>query len=84
MAVSIREDGQGLKLDASPLLMKAVIDAGALHSFDVTRDGQRFIVQLPPAASDQNTALTVVINWQAALRKSATDDALGTRDPTHG
>jgi Tol biopolymer transport system component/predicted Ser/Thr protein kinase len=69
MAVAIRAEGQGLKLDAPRPLMKALLDGSALHSFDVTRDGQRFLVQLPPAASDQNTALTVITNWQAALRK---------------
>ncbi len=69
MVATIREDGPGLKVDTPKLLFKAGSAAGDLHSFDVTRDGQKFIVQLPPGGSGTDVSLTVVTNWQAALRK---------------
>jgi eukaryotic-like serine/threonine-protein kinase len=69
MAAAIREEGQGLKVDAPRLLFKAGSDRGSTHSFDANRDGQKFVIQLPPAAATGDTALTVVTNWQSALRK---------------
>jgi Tol biopolymer transport system component len=69
MAAAIREEGQGLKVDAPKLVFKAGSDANQTHSFGVTRDGQKFVVQLPPSASGTDSALTVVTNWQAGLRK---------------
>jgi hypothetical protein len=37
-------------------------------SFDVTPDGQRFLVLQSSADSDQYS-LTVLLNWQAGLKK---------------
>jgi Tol biopolymer transport system component len=68
MAVAVREVGGGLDLGRPQRLMRAGSEASTIHSFDVTPDGQRFLVQLQPTAADQ-TLLTVVTNWQAALRK---------------
>jgi hypothetical protein len=40
-----------------------------LHEFDVTPDGQRFLLMLQPKTQGSGEKLTVVSNWQAALRK---------------
>jgi Tol biopolymer transport system component len=65
-----REEGGGLKVDAPKLLFKAGSDSAQIHSFDAARDGQKFVVQLPATATGGGfTTLTVVTNWQAALRK---------------
>src|SRR5262249_45322314 len=40
----------------------------ANHEYDVTADGQRFIVAAPLTEA-RNTPLTVVVNWTARLKK---------------
>jgi len=35
----------------------------------VTKDGQRFLVNVTPKKSNGAAPLTVVLNWTAALRK---------------
>jgi serine/threonine protein kinase len=42
---------------------------GSLHEFDVTPDGQRFLLILNSRTEGNAERLTVVSNWQAALRK---------------
>ena len=39
--------------------------------YDVTADGKRFLVDTIPAATDSSTPapITVVLNWQAGLKK---------------
>jgi hypothetical protein len=38
--------------------------------YDVTRDGQRFVVVSPPGAGAQGTsAINVISDWQAGLKK---------------
>ena len=41
---------------------------GAFSRFDVTADGQRFIV--PLEAGQQNTAITLVVNWPSDIRRT--------------
>lgn len=69
MAVQVREEASALKIDAPKLLVKAGAATGNLHQFDVTRDGQKFVVQLPVDTTRGDVSLTVVTNWQSALRK---------------
>jgi hypothetical protein len=70
MAVALREEGQGLKLEAPKLLFKADSEASQTHSFDATADGQKFVVQLRRSDRNVDAAATrVVTNWQSALRK---------------
>jgi hypothetical protein len=38
------------------------------HEYDVTADGQRFIVAAPLTEA-RNTPLTVVVNWTARMKK---------------
>ena len=44
------------------------VAAGQRFNYDVTRDGQRFLVNTGLEAS-QSSPLTVVINWLEALKK---------------
>jgi Tol biopolymer transport system component len=44
-----------------------VVTANQRNSYDVTRDGQRFLLNTPAAA--QNPTVTLVLNWTAALNK---------------
>jgi Tol biopolymer transport system component len=69
LAATLREEGAGLKIDAPRLLFKVGSDRNSTHSFDATRDGQQFIIQLPSIVGSDQTTLTVVTNWQSALRK---------------
>jgi hypothetical protein len=37
--------------------------------YDVTADGQRFLMLLPPGGAPGAAPLTVVVNWQAGLKQ---------------
>jgi hypothetical protein len=40
-----------------------------VYTYDVTRDGQHFVVVQPPeVTSEEANAITVVTNWQAGLK----------------
>jgi serine/threonine protein kinase len=74
MAVDVRTDGPTLGAGIPRVLFKTNAlfgdhaAGGSEYPYDVTADGQRFIVneRLNPAV--QTAPLTVVLNWQAALR----------------
>ena len=40
-----------------------------LGDWDVTADGKRFLVAVPPAQQTTQTPITVVLNWEAALKR---------------
>jgi serine/threonine protein kinase len=42
--------------------------AGSAFPYDVTPDGERFLINVPPAATT-GQPLTVIINWPAAIRR---------------
>ncbi|MBI4474562.1 MAG: PD40 domain-containing protein, partial [Acidobacteria bacterium] len=42
--------------------------AGYIHGYDVARDGQRFLLNIPQREAN-STPITVILNWTAALRK---------------
>jgi hypothetical protein len=44
-----------------------VLSASAPYSYDVTADGQRFLMLVPPQNS--TVPITVVLNWSAGLKK---------------
>jgi hypothetical protein len=39
------------------------------NGWDVTADGQRFLMLVAPAEQNRPTPVTVVLNWQAALKQ---------------
>jgi eukaryotic-like serine/threonine-protein kinase len=67
MAVAIQAGPQDVRPETSRVLFSADFPVVSLHTFDVTSDGQRFLLILARGGSTQR--LTVVSNWQAALRK---------------
>jgi eukaryotic-like serine/threonine-protein kinase len=70
MVVDVKEEGSTLTLGAPrPLfeLRPTVLPPG-VRPFDVTGDGQRFLVMIPIEESSPSP-LTVVMNWTAGLKK---------------
>ena len=52
-----------------PLFRFATAAGGsAFHNYAVSSDGQRFLV-VAASASEKSVPMTVVLNWQAALKK---------------
>src|SRR5262245_15543101 len=69
MAAAIQTGPEGIRAETPRVLFTADFFPQALHQFDVTPDGQRFVMMVNPPAEGNVDRLTVVTNWQAALRK---------------
>jgi Tol biopolymer transport system component len=70
MAAGIQAGPEGVRVETPRVLFMADFNNGGLHQFDLTPDGQRFLMVLNfRAAEGANQRLTIVTNWQAALRK---------------
>jgi len=69
MAAGIQAGPQGIHAETPRVLFSADFATTSLHEFDVTPDGQRFLLMLQPKTQGSGEKLTVVSNWQAALRK---------------
>ncbi len=69
MAAAIQAGPQGIRAELPRELFSANSTTFGLHEFDVTPDGQRFLLILNPQTEGTAVRLTVVTNWQAALRK---------------
>jgi hypothetical protein len=68
MAVALKASPQGIQAETPRALFSPDFDPTSLRQFDVTPDGQRFLMVVN-AQPQSEAALTVVANWQAALRK---------------
>ena len=70
MAVGIQADRDGVRAENPRELFTAEFQRGALHEFDVSSDGQRFLL-IPNKQQTTSDAerLTIISSWQAALRK---------------
>ena len=68
MAVDVRLGSAGVELGTPHRLFSTSMPLGNSYPYDVTRDGQRFVVQqlLPQSAAPP---LTVILNWPALLKK---------------
>lgn len=66
MAAGIRMSGASVQTDTPHKLFPI---ANATASYDVTADGQRFLIRQPTGAQHAPPPLTVVLNWQAELKK---------------
>ena len=67
---SALEVGTSAPLFPVQLLNGTTSPPGFRAQYDVTRDGQRFLLNLPVEdASAAPPALTVLVNWMAALKK---------------
>jgi Tol biopolymer transport system component len=69
MAAAIQAGAQDIRAETPRVLFAADFQTGALHEFDVTPDGQRFLLILNTRTDGRTERLTVISNWQAALRK---------------
>jgi eukaryotic-like serine/threonine-protein kinase len=69
MSVSIRSSPTKLELSSPVPLFDLAPQSGfpLRQGYDVTRDGQRFLVTSPLESSD--TPITVVVNWAAGIKK---------------
>jgi Tol biopolymer transport system component/predicted Ser/Thr protein kinase len=69
MAAAIQTGPEGVRAETPRVLFTADFFQLGLHQFDVTSDGNRFLMMLNPSAEGNVDRLIVVTNWQAALRK---------------
>jgi hypothetical protein len=63
------EVGSAVPLFNAPMLNGPVASVGFRAQYDVTPDGQRFLVNVP-VEDTQTTSITVVLNWAAGLGAS--------------
>ena len=52
----------------NPSQPKVLFEAGATNEFDVTADGQRFLINAPAGATGQ-APFNVILNWTSTLKK---------------
>jgi Tol biopolymer transport system component/predicted Ser/Thr protein kinase len=66
MAVDVTTTGAAFQAGVPKQLFALPANVG---DWDVTADGKRFIAGMPPARQNVQTPITVVLNWEAALKK---------------
>jgi serine/threonine protein kinase len=69
MAAAIQTGPEGVRSETPRILFSADYQRQGLHQFGVTPDGLRFLLILNASTEGNAERLTVVTNWQAALRK---------------
>jgi eukaryotic-like serine/threonine-protein kinase len=69
MAAAIQTGPEGVRVETPRVLFSADFLFQGVHQFDVTPDGQRFLLVLTPRTEGITERLAVVTNWQTALRK---------------
>jgi serine/threonine protein kinase len=68
MAVTVQTSAAGVRAESPRQLFTAEFQRGALREFDVTSDGERFLLIINKQQVE-NEHLTIVSNWQSAIRK---------------
>jgi Tol biopolymer transport system component/tRNA A-37 threonylcarbamoyl transferase component Bud32 len=66
-AAPVQSAGGRVQIGAAERLFSAIRLTGPEYSYDVAPDGKRFLL-IQPVARD-NSALTVIANWQSSLKK---------------
>jgi len=66
MAVDVKAKGAAFEAGVPKQLFALPANVG---DWDMTADGKRFLVSMPPKQESANTPITVVLNWQAELKK---------------
>ena len=66
MAVDVSATGAAFQAGVPKQLFVLLPNVG---DWDVTADGKRFLAAVPPGQQTNQTPITVVLNWQAALQK---------------
>jgi Tol biopolymer transport system component len=64
MAVEVKGEGKSFQTSVP----NSLFEVAAVAQFDVSKDG-RFLIQVPVEQTATNVPLTVVLNWQAGLKK---------------
>jgi hypothetical protein len=68
MAVAVNTGTSSLELSVPQPLFDARMKSGVFFEYDVSADGQRFLVNVP-IQDDSLTPITLVSNWTALLRR---------------
>jgi hypothetical protein len=66
MAVEVTANGAAFRAGVPKQLFVLPPNVG---DWDVTADGKRFLAAVPPAQRTAQTPITVVLNWEAALKR---------------
>jgi eukaryotic-like serine/threonine-protein kinase len=66
MAVDVNGTGAAFQAGVPKQLFAAPANVG---DWDVTADGKRFLVGVPPGGQTADEPITVILNWQASLKK---------------
>lgn len=69
MAVSVQTGPDGVRAEQPRELFSGDFPTNTLREWDATPDGQHFVFIADPKESGTTQRLTVVSNWQAALRQ---------------
>jgi eukaryotic-like serine/threonine-protein kinase len=69
MAATVTPRDSGLEVGASQPLFAIRPSGTPRNSYQVSADGQRFLVNMGPMSSATPTPITVVVNWTANLKK---------------
>jgi eukaryotic-like serine/threonine-protein kinase len=70
MVVSVRPSAQGLEFSSPKALFSIAPPAGIFaYPYDVSPDGQTILALAPAAGEAGASSLTVLVNWQASLKK---------------
>ena len=67
MAVAVSANGPSFVIGAITPLFETLVYRSVLGAYDVTADGQRFIITYEPAQSD--AAITLIENWDAQMKR---------------
>lgn len=67
MAAKVKQSGSKLEIDTPTRLFKTHTES-FLASYDVSADGQRFLV-VSSSLQKQPSPITVVVNWNSALKR---------------
>jgi Tol biopolymer transport system component len=68
MAVSIKVGSDGINPGPPRELFSARFSCRTTYCYDVTRDGQRFLISEPVSTTAELNPLTVALNWQSRLK----------------
>jgi hypothetical protein len=69
MAATVTARDTGFEVGAIKPLFAVRPSGTPRNSYQVSADGQRFLVNMGPAQSATPTPITVVVNWTAGFKK---------------
>jgi len=69
MAATLQTGPQGVVGETPRMLFPAKYRIGPLHEFDVSADGQKFVLIVDTRSDALANRLTVISNWQATVGK---------------